>query len=358
MTNCVETPLGFWGDAPLAAADAAPWLFDGYLACGKVTLLTSLWKSGKTTLLSVLLGRMRGGGTLGGLSVAACKAMVISEESPATWQPRLQQFNLGHVYFVCQPFLAKPTPDEWRGLLLRAAELHQSHGIALVVIDTLTTFLPGGNEASAAAVMNALLPLVQLTRLGLAVLLLHHPRKAASEPGYAARGSGALAGFADIVVEMSTCPRAADDDRRRRLLALSRSPRTPRQLVIELNAAGDDYRSCGDFLADDFAANWELIRTVLESADKKLTRRAILDAWPEGEPRPNDVTLWRWLQRAMKLDLLAHDGGGNRLAPHRFWLPSKAAEWKADPLWELGEMLEESTAQTLARLRAGKVGGK
>jgi hypothetical protein len=35
----------------------AHWLWHGYLLPGSVTLLTSVWKAGKTTLLSVLLAR-------------------------------------------------------------------------------------------------------------------------------------------------------------------------------------------------------------------------------------------------------------------------------------------------------------
>jgi hypothetical protein len=41
------------------------WLWHGYLGPGKVTLLTSQWKSGKTTLVSRLLARaQQGGGAL------------------------------------------------------------------------------------------------------------------------------------------------------------------------------------------------------------------------------------------------------------------------------------------------------
>ena len=36
------------------------WLWRGFLAAGQLTLLTSLWKSGKTTL-AVLLSRMKEG---------------------------------------------------------------------------------------------------------------------------------------------------------------------------------------------------------------------------------------------------------------------------------------------------------
>src|SRR5262245_34176485 len=155
---------GFWGNASRCTTDDVPWIWDGYLGPGRVSLLTSMWKSGKTTLLSVLLQRMGTGGTLAGLAVAPGKALVISEEPEGIWQPRLKQFQLGHVYIECQPFLGKPTPEQWHGLIAFVAEMHRQHGLGLLVIDTLTTFLPGGNEATAGAVMNALLPLVQLTR--------------------------------------------------------------------------------------------------------------------------------------------------------------------------------------------------
>src|SRR4051794_30842090 len=42
------------------------WLWDGYIAAGSISLLTSLWKSGKTTLVSLLLAQMSKGGTFAG----------------------------------------------------------------------------------------------------------------------------------------------------------------------------------------------------------------------------------------------------------------------------------------------------
>jgi hypothetical protein len=68
------------------AMDSAPvsphaWLWEGYLAQGDITLLTSQWKSGKTTLVSVLLAKMAAGGELAGLRVhpgrAAASSMMI-----------------------------------------------------------------------------------------------------------------------------------------------------------------------------------------------------------------------------------------------------------------------------------------
>src|SRR5262249_41455896 len=73
-------PLSY---AELRPAAQAPrdWLWQGYLLPGAVTLLTSLWKSGKSTLLAVLLSRLKTGGMLAGLPVRAGRAVVISEES-------------------------------------------------------------------------------------------------------------------------------------------------------------------------------------------------------------------------------------------------------------------------------------
>ena len=224
-------------------ADASVcWLWQGYLAAGAVTLLTSQWKAGKTTLLAILLDRMRAGGTLAGLPVRPGRAVVVSEEAPALWVQRGQKFDLGdHVCWLCRPFVGKPDLGRWQGLLDGLTALHGQVGLDLVAIDTLASFLPGRTENHADAMLNALLPLQKLAAAGPAVLVNHHPRKQVSADGLAARGSGALAACVDVLAEMHWYDRASDADRRRRLMAWSRYDETPRQLVIELNEAGTDY---------------------------------------------------------------------------------------------------------------------
>jgi hypothetical protein len=141
---------------------------------------------------------------------------------------------------------------------------------------------------------------------------------------------------------MSRCPHAREDDRRRRLLAFSRSDVTPRQLVIELNADATDYACLGNFMDDEFAVNWDRLRFVLEDAQGKLTRRQILEQWPADFPRPADCTLWHWLDRAVGLGQLAREGTGRKSDPFRYWLLAREEEWKKDPLYEFHRACEEN----------------
>src|SRR5262249_33766647 len=159
------------------------------------------------------------------------RAVVVSEEGPEHWQRRHRQLDLGdHVGWFCRPFRGRPSLAEWSAFVDGLAEMHARLDVSLVVIDPLAAFLPG-NENVAGAMLAAVLPLRRLTARGLSVLVLHHPRKGEPPLGQAARGSGALSGSADILIEMRVQGDAPDDERRRWLWASSRYPETPRRLV-------------------------------------------------------------------------------------------------------------------------------
>jgi hypothetical protein len=341
---------GFWGEQLDVEPSDHSWVWEGFLGAGDITLLVSQWKSGKTTLISILLSRMKEGGQLAGLTVRPGKAVLVSEESRCQWRPRHRKLDLRHVYFLCQPFRGKPTLAQWHALLERIAALHARHALSLVVIDTLTTFLPGRNEASAGVMMEVLLPLRRLSQLGLSVLLAHHPAKGLPLPGQAARGSGALAAFTDINLEMGWYQCGDPADRRRRLLAHSRYEETRRQLVLELNAEGTDYLVHGDFVADEFLQNWERLRMVLEDAIGKRTRQQLRSDWPADFPCPSDATLARWLQRGVAGGLICQEGTGRRADPFRYWLPGQEARWRQDPVYAFKEMVEENDRQLRGRL--------
>lgn len=309
------------------------WLWDGYIAAGSVTLLTSRWKTGKTTLLSVLLAKMESGGMLGGRAVRAGHVAVVSEEGEGHWTARDARLLLGpHVHLACRPFRGRPTPDGWAALVGELADRRAAGRLDLAVIDPLASFLPGGSENNAGSILDFLQPMQQLTAAGAGVLVLHHPTKGVPTPGQMARGSGALMGAADVLMEMDVLPHAADDDRRRRLWGFSRHPETPRQLVIELNAEGTDYTALGDFTAPERQEGWPVLLGVLEDARKKLTRKEILEGWPEDHPKPGDVTLWRWLEEAVAAGRVLRSGTGRRPDPFVYWLLGMEEKWAADPV--------------------------
>jgi hypothetical protein len=254
------------------------WLWHGYLGPGTVTLLTSQWKSGKTTLLAVLLARMKAGGSLGGLAVAAGKALVTCEETRQHWELRRRKLDFGdHVGWLCRPFRGRPDREQWLALLDHVAALHARHALQLVVLDPLSYFLPGGAESNAGRMLETLIPLQQLTALNLAVLLLHHPRKGECLAGQAARGNGALPSFLDINIEMSACAPAHPADRRHRLRAASRFEETPVQRVLALTEEGTDYVVLAEEQEEeDFGPTWEALEAVLAGSSRKLTRQQIL----------------------------------------------------------------------------------
>jgi hypothetical protein len=327
-------PQEVW-DHELTSAPPTPtdWIWHGIIARSNMTLLTSHGKTGKTTLLSMLLSRRTEGGTLAGLAVKPGRTLVVSEEPPEVWEERARRFDFGgKVCFILRPFLAIPTPDEWQALIDRILTLREQHDIDLAVLDPLGPLLRGENQAR--AIYDALLPLGTLTRAGMAVTMAHHPGKGARPIGLAARGSSALLAHVDVSVEMRQ-PAGDALTRRRRLVALSRYAETPRRLLMELNAEATDYLMIADDEADEFSANWDHLHGVLEEARQKLTRDDILAEWPPDFDRPGITALRRWLERAVQVGMVACEGRGRRSDPFRYWLPEREAVWKQDPLYEL-----------------------
>jgi hypothetical protein len=208
-----------------------------------------------------------------------------------------------------------------------------------VVIDALATLLPGYAETCAPKMLDCLLPLQALANQGPAVWLLHHPAKGKRADGQAARGSGALTGFADIIMEMSCYRRARSRDRRRRICAYSRYVETPRHLILELNAGGTDYLVRTDAAGTPLVQTWAEVHYILQSATDKLSQQDILERWPVEEDRPDRSTLSRWLKRATQQGLICRSGSGYRGDGFRYWLPGR------EPLLWPGDNASEADKQ-------------
>jgi len=120
---------------------------------------------------------------------------------------------------------------------------HQ-HKLGVLVVDTWDrwTSLRGDSENAAGAVNEALEPLQYAAASGLAVLIVTHQRKSAGEFGDAVRGSNALTGGVDVVVELER-PLAsfALGSHARVLRAVSRFSSTPEELFLELDEVNNGF---------------------------------------------------------------------------------------------------------------------
>src|SRR5436189_5220431 len=93
---------------------SVPWIWDGLVAEEAVTLLSAPEKTGKTTLLSLLLDRRREGGELLGRSVRQGRTILCSEESNSLWALRQPPLNFGHQLQIHRPLEDNPTQETWR----------------------------------------------------------------------------------------------------------------------------------------------------------------------------------------------------------------------------------------------------
>ncbi|MFL5246106.1 MAG: AAA family ATPase [Gemmataceae bacterium] len=303
------------------------WLWHGYLAPGKITVLISPPKSGKTTLLSILLARSLQGGQLAGLPVAPARCLVVSEESANDWAARCRRLAIGdNVQFLCRSFRgAHPTDALWLSLIASLEARHRQEPLDLVVIDPLATLLPSYAESCAPKLIDCLLPLQDLANRGPAIWLLHHLAKGKRSDGQAGRGPSTLPGFVDIVMEMSPCRPARSRDRRRRIWAYSRYEETPRHLILELNPEANDYLVRTDATGTPLAKNWQEIHWILVASSHKLTQERILQeltSLHDNNP-PDRTTVVRWLKRAAQQGQICRGGSGYRHDPFLYWLPGR-----------------------------------
>ena len=321
MTNAEWEPMSMTAvaDEPVVENEMN-WLWNGYLMPGDITLLTSLWKTGKTTLLSGMLQHLSAGTPFLGRATRSARAWVVSEESRSQWRERLALMPIGtHVQLIARPFQSRPTAEEWNALLDRAIAARPD----LFVVDPLASFLTGHCESDAATLLEALQPLRRLTAVGTAVLLLHHPRKKPAEHGSSARGSGALLGFVDLSLELSRASRLGSDGNRRLIRAQSRRAGVPARLAYEWDPVTGNFSITADPRQRQFEENWPTILGILKDRTDAITHNEIAEFWPYDVDTPGRTVLYAWCALAFDRKLVRREGRGTKVHPYRYRLENK-----------------------------------
>jgi hypothetical protein len=252
------------------------------------------------------------------------------------------------VQWFCKPFQGKPTAEQWLNLLVQVGRMHDQKPVDLLAIDSLANLAAMRTENDAAEMLTAVAPLQRLTSRGVSVLLCHHPRKGPVIPGQAARGSGALSAYVDIILEMHPVCRRNPKDRRRRLQGYSRYPATPPSWVIEWTADGANYLALGPSAEPDFARGWPVLQALLANAECPMTRRDIMRAWPDTAPTPAKQTLWRWLSRVVREGQVLQHGSGTCSDPYQYSLPDMIEKWQANFLADFARRLDMNAERAQA----------
>jgi RecA-family ATPase len=157
--------------------EEADWIVRGYLGRDVITLLSALWKAGKTTWLAHLLQAL-GRGEFCGLECRPIHVLYITEESETLWASRRDGIGIGdNVRFLIRPFKFRPAPGDWLKLREYLEVCLREADADLIIIDTLSGVWPVKDENDAAQVQEALMPLRTLGQ-GRAILIVHHLGKA------------------------------------------------------------------------------------------------------------------------------------------------------------------------------------
>lgn len=306
----------------LVADSPGRWVWDGFVARGAMTLLTGLWKVGKTTLLCHVLRESKGG-DLAGREISPVNVLLVSEEAKDRWIERRRNFGLGrHIDVVSRPFRGLPTWDKWSRFVAWVRRKVEREEIGLVIFDVLANLWPVVKENDAGEVLRAAVPLQSIAEAGAGVLLINHPNKSDGSEGRASRGSGALPGLADVLVEFRRYDASRRDDTRGVLVTYSRYDESPPELVIRLDTQTNRYVPEGtrsDATAHD--RKRYMLKEILGKSAPGATADRIWEKWAEdGEiPRPGKRTVETDLAALVDSNQAIRIGEGKKGSAYRYY---------------------------------------
>lgn len=287
------------------------WLLDGYLAAGALTLLAGKPKVGKSTLAVAIAGAIAASApSFLGRELRGAPVVYVSEEGPGSLAHKMPASN---AIRVLTRDAAWP-PPAWHELVAGSIAEAQRVGAGVLVVDTLAHWagLRPDAEKDAGAAQAAMQPLLDAAHAGLAVLVPLHARKGGGEDGDGVRGSSAITGCADVVLELERTQRPSE----RALLALSRYPGTPGSLIVEHDPATGSWTQIGQGERSEVRAiaDRQAILAAL-AHDVELTRLELEDA--TGTPQRQWHTQLDALIREGKVQ---RNGAGIKGSPYRFKL--------------------------------------
>lgn len=311
------------------------WLWENFIAKGNITLLSALAKAGKTTLLRCLFVAMKNEEEFAGQPTRKNNILVLSEESPSEWadsREGVKDDDIDHVLIWSRPTRGIPSKGEWSKVIGGVSRTCTERKIDLVVVDTISTFWPVDNENDASMVKRALVPLFKLTEdNGVALLLVHHFKKEGGTEGRASRGSSALVGHVDNIIEF----RRNEDGipTQRRLKTMGRFVQET-EIIIELNSEGI-YVTKGEPWVVSKKARLDKILSLFSESSRPMSVLEVTSLWNSRIGNITTRTIRTYITELIKEKRLIAAGEQNiqgKIIP-----VYKRTDWKkseGDILWD------------------------
>ena len=209
------------------------WIWGSYIARGAISMLAGSPKIGKSSLLFSLLHVMKDGGIFFDTKVELGKAIILTEERHETIKEKVKLYGpLPHVDILMRSdIVSRGKP--WQEVVTNLVTYCSRNVADMIIIDTFPEWADIKEENSSGEMLEKLRPLQLLTDKGIAVMIVVHHRKTAGDHGSQVRGSSALYGFTDTLLEIKL------DQQGNRILSLeSRFQKLPDPAIVGRDDAG------------------------------------------------------------------------------------------------------------------------
>ena len=300
--------------------EAVEWICKPWLAREAITELDGAPKSaGKTTFALAMCKAILTGGDFLGHPTAKGKVVYLTEESSTSFRAALARAGIEespdfHILFWKEIHgLRDGETSAWAKAVGEAVEYAKAKGAMVVVVDTFAQFakLTGDKENSSGASLEAMLPLQKARDEELAVLVIRHERKGGGPVTESGRGSNAISGAVDIVLQLKR-PEGSHPVTHRKIEALSRYDDTPTELTIAL--VNGEYRVLGNSDAVAVPLAMERVLEALGGEEAANLTMKQLEA-ATGLPR---TTLQSALERLESEGSVIRSGSGKKNDPIRY----------------------------------------
>ncbi len=229
------------------AAEEINWLVPSLLVKGWTLQIAGREKTaGKGTFTYYLLSRLaREQRTVFGESGSAVTALIITEEPVESVREKIEAFGLGRARVIMDYELAGRAWEEKIAAVVAEA-VADGHGVLFA--DNISR-LAGIQDESGVELARAVERLQAACRAaGLSLIYDHHHKKGRDTIENKGRGGTALAGAADVILDIERV--GGRGSRKRRLTARGRLRSVNWQRTVELLADGTDYISTDDPAVD------------------------------------------------------------------------------------------------------------